>query len=293
MATATGNYVHDNSSLANFQNWTTPIYDAFVTTCGWVQTADSGQAANPIAAVPSSAYAYWIFKANDAAASTLPIYVKVEMGYNSTTVRIRMTAGTGSDGSGNITGGVSSAPWTITSLETNDGATTYTCYFSGDAGAFRMFMWQSAAINNGVLFGLVRSTDSAGAKTTDFYSAMHANANNNNMPTYQAISLAGNGPICGPGARSWPAGASVLTSANYSGTTAAQPVFPLVPPGAQLGNVMLDFVGLKSPDTADGASVTVSSMYGGTHTYIAAKTTMFSSYVLCTGDTSCPAMRYE
>ena len=89
MATATSSVVCDNSSLANFQAWVAAIWSAFGT-FGWAQTADTGQSANPPAAVPSSAYVYQIFKAADAAATATPILRKGRM-------RFQLDAGSSSD----------------------------------------------------------------------------------------------------------------------------------------------------------------------------------------------------
>src|SRR6266478_9217496 len=126
MATSTGNSVNDNSSLANFKSWAQAISNA-ISGFGWVQTGDTGQVNwGSIASVPSSTYVYEIWKANDAAAATLPIYLKIEYGFSATVPRIRMTVGTSSNGSGTITGGVvSSAPWQISILDTNQGGATF------------------------------------------------------------------------------------------------------------------------------------------------------------------------
>jgi hypothetical protein len=273
--TATGNYVLDNSTLANFQSWSSAIYNAFIA-FGWLHTSDTGQAANPVAAVPSSTYAYWIFKANDAAAATMPIYVKVEVGYSSTSPRIRMTVGTSSNGAGTITGQIiSSAPWQITQnnnlsvsiLEQNNGSTAYSCFFSGSAGEFRMYMWQTTLTTSGVLFVIERSKDSSGLDTNEYVTILGSgNVNNISYGFFhaqQTITAAGlgnydSGILC-----------VALTSTSSTGaafgTVAAFPVYPVL---GKVGNPMLGLMAVCQADISDGAVVTVNNMYGGTHTCI-------------------------
>ena len=274
MATATGNYVMDNSTLAHFQSWSSAIYNAFIA-FGWLQTADAGQAANPVAAVPSSAYAYWIFKANDAAAATMPIYVKVEVGYSSTIPSIKMTVGTSSDGSGSITGQkCTSTPWQITQsgssvMETNQGGTLYPCFFSGDAGEFRMYMWQSTTQICGTLFAIERSKDTSGVNTDEYFTALcSANA----VSGYAAVRYQQTVLVGGIGnLETGILGLAITNNSNTGaalGTTAAFPVFPVL---GKVGNPMLGIMAVCSGDTADAATVTVLNMYAGTHTAIVVK----------------------
>lgn len=271
MATANGNYVSDNSTLANFQSWAGAIHSA-ITAFGWVQTSDTGQTVPSAAAsVPSNAYNYVIYKANDSLAASMPIYLKFEYGYSSTSPRIRMTVGTSSNGSGTITGNVvSSAPWEITTLESNQGSTTFPCFFSGDAGNFRMYMWQSPVINTGVFFSIARSVNSSGAGTSDYFTVLSASAYYGVGPNtglwQQTISSSyvyfrengfiGIGITAGSG------------TGAASGTVAAYPIFPHI---GKIGNPLLDVMGACGSDVADGATVTVASMYGSTHSYIALK----------------------
>lgn len=280
MATATGNYPCDNSTLANFQAWSGALYNAFIA-FGWLQTSDTGQAANPPSAVPSSAYVYWIFKSNDSQSSTLPIYVKVEIGYSSTSPRIRMTVGTASNGSGTITGQVTtSAPWEISQpgpvgnygnvLETNNGSTQFPCYFSGDAGEFRMYLWQSVSVITGVLFVIERSKDSSGAKTADYFTvagcANRSTLVSGNFQQQQTI-LSGSSGNLESGIIN-PALTSGSGSGAALGTVAALPVFPVY---GKVGNPMLGLMAVAAGDVADGAIVTVTNFYGGTHTAVGVK----------------------
>lgn len=272
MAIATGNYPLDNSTLANFQAWSSAIYNAFIA-FGWLQTGDSGQAPNPIAAVPSSAYAYWIFKANDAQASALPIYVKVEIGYSVTSPRIRMTVGTNSSGTGTITGQVcSGAPWEITyvqnftALEANQGSTAYPCFFSGDAGEFRMYMWQSITIYSGLLFVIERSKNANGAKTPEYYTVLFSTSTSNSLyyagkQQSMGISSVGNAEL---GIITVPLTIGSGTGAAF-GTVAALPVFPIL---GKVGNPMLGLLAACAGDINDGVVVTINDLYGASHQFV-------------------------
>jgi hypothetical protein len=273
MATSTGNFVFDNSSLANFKSWAQAISNAFAA-FGWTQTADTGQVVwGSIGAVPASTYVYEVWKANDAQAATLPIFVKVEYGFSATSPRVRVTPGTGSNGTGTITGAVSAAPWELETNTAAQGATTFPCFFSGDAGEFRMFMWSSTTVNVGLLFCIERAKDSSGNKTTSYFTVLNANANASNAAatsTFQnqqsvlSTSLIGNrdtGIIA-------PALTNNSGSGSFNGTVAALPVLPII---GKVGNPMLGVMAVAAADVSDGATVTVTSMYGGTHTYVAAR----------------------
>lgn len=284
MSTYTAAVVCDNSSLANFQSWTSLLYTAFVTQLGWVQTSDTGQAANPIAAVPSSTYVYWIFKANDSQASTTPIFVKVELGWSSTSPSIRITVGSGSSGAGVITGSVM-GPYIITAGSSggvgtdnalaNQGGGTYNCYFSGDAGSFRMLMWQNNAAVETIL-GIERSRDTSGNKTTDYVTMLSFCAETaSNQATgfvqqtmmdgsvtsreYNAVSFVSSSGY---------ASGAVQTEA-FAGSVAVNQIFPLV---GFSGNPMLGFCQAAASDVAEsnGTVVTV-SIYGANHSYLATK----------------------
>lgn len=275
MATSTGNFVCDNSSLANFKSWAQAISNA-LSGFGWVQTGDTGQVNwGTIGAVPSSTYVYEIWKANDASAATLPIYLKIEYGFSSTIPRIRITTGTSSNGSGTITGAVgTSTPWQISQEDTNHGASTFPCFFSGDAGQFRAYMWQNVAGLTGVCFGIERSRDSSGNVTTDYFSTLHACSDNVTARQQATLStsLVSNleTGIIGLG------GTSGSNTGAFNGTVAALPVIPIL---GKAGNPMLGFQTCWANDVSDGATVTVASLYGGTHTFVAFSKTNLSSCI--------------
>lgn len=266
-ATSTGVFVSDNSSLANFQSWAGAIHSAFIA-FGWVQTSDTGQTVPSAAvAVPSSTYLYVIYKANDSLASTQPIYVKFAYGFSSTSPRIQFTVGLGSNGSGTITSPMNGQPWEITEDETNHGSTTYNCWFSGDAGDFRMYLWQSTTTNLATFFDISRSVNSSGVATADYFTSLSASAGftggTNGRPLQTEESNSYNYTAQEGW---WGVGCPSAGTGFDNGTVAALPIFPLI---GKVGNPLLDVMGACASDVSDGATVTVASLYGGTHTYIA------------------------
>lgn len=265
MATLTGNYPCDNSTLANFKSWAQAISTAF-STFGWVQTADTGQVNWSTISSVSAVYEIW--KANDSFASTLPIYIKIQYGNGTGYPQLQVTVGTGSNGTGTITGNIiTGAPWVINSLNQNQGSTLYPCWFSGSAGEFRMWMWGTTAGNPAIgnLLVIERSKDGSGNNTADYFTVLTANQYYyGNGPNQQSISNSGvsnrdYGFIC-----------PTLTNGSNTGyafgSVAALPVFPMV---GYVGNPMLGIMAISFQDAAPNSIVTVTSMYGSTHTYLA------------------------
>lgn len=295
MATSTGNFVCDNSSLANFKSWAQAISNAF-SAFGWTQTTDTGQVNwGTIASVPSSTFVYEVWKAADALASTMPIFVKVQYGFSSTSPRFQITVGTGSDGAGNITSQViSSAPWAASGNLTNQGASTFPCYFSGSAGEFRALMWSvsTSTPNITAFFTIERSKDGSGNNTASYVTVTAAGSGASSISNQQTVTASA--------AANRETGIVALAGTNGSntgaalGTVAALPVFPLL---GLVGNPMLGLMVAFASDVAANSTCTVASMYGSTHTYIAFNPGGLLSNALgarnINGATMAGLMRYE
>jgi hypothetical protein len=219
-----------------------------------------------IAAVPAATYVYEIWKANDSQASTLPIYVKIGYGSSTSFPGLQFTVGTGSNGTGTITN-ILSGFSAFGGTTSNQGATTYPCYFSGDAGEFRMSLWVTLANSNcQVFFAVERSKDGSGNKTSAYFTAIAFGAS---MGIRQQSC---DSPTTFPPYDNWTT--AVTTSSGnratgfYNGTVAAFPFFPLL---GTLGNPMLGIMACVAGDVTDNTTVTVASMYGSTHTYLVSK----------------------
>ena len=291
MATSTGNFVCDNSSLANFKNWAQAISNAFAA-MGWTQTTDTGQVNwGSIASVPSSTYVYEVWKAADGLAATLPIFIKMEYGFSGTQVGVRVTVGTSSNGSGTITGAVANgfSAQLITNnanFNSNQGATTFPCYFSGTAGEFRMLMWLNGAATP-FLFCIERSKDATGANTADYFTIVWCSSAMRQQTITSALTVT----TFETQVMGFTGSANNGTGA-FGGTVAAFPLFPLI---GKLGNPMIGVMAVIASDVADATSVTVASMYGSTHTYISAKTGgVFQRFAqVFNGVSNAVLMRYE
>lgn len=170
MATATYTAYCDNSTLANFIAWAQPVCDAF-STFGWVQSGDSGQVDwGTIVAVPGSdAYVYQIWSPGD---SLTACYVKVEFGNKGASApAIRVSIGTGTNGSGTLTGSFFGPIPCANAAYTAPGVAggLFNCYLSGDEARFAVMMWRDAPANTcSQFFAVERSRDSVGAYTATY-----------------------------------------------------------------------------------------------------------------------------
>jgi hypothetical protein len=126
-------------------------------------------------------------------------------------------------------------------------------------------MWSSSTVNVGAIFGIERSKDSSGNKSTDYFTALSVGTNSNggNQQTILSASLIGNHENSVINAA--PTGGSATGA--FNGTVAAFPLFPVL---GKIGNPMLGFMCAAANDVAEASTVTVASMYGSTHTYVAA-----------------------
>lgn len=111
MATRVSTTLHpDCSTDLNFRAWTQFIEDTLVATGGWSVTSDTGQTVPSTMAHPTGnnqAVGYRIYTMSDSLQSTAPVFMKVEYGQSPFAGSIPgtwITIGTGSNGSGTITG---------------------------------------------------------------------------------------------------------------------------------------------------------------------------------------------
>lgn len=179
----------DNSTDVNFRAWGSAI-SAALTAAGFPLTADTGQinwttVTHPTTASASTGYEIRTF--SDAAQATAPIYFKVTYGSSTlaTTPQIYVTAGTGSDGAGNITGTyfpLVTAANQVTSIRqlhfsaTSPFTGSTTVYLTSDASGFVLLAWPYANANNstGAFLCLERTRAFDGTATTDGFHLLNA-----------------------------------------------------------------------------------------------------------------------
>ena len=158
---------------ALFREWGAE-FSAALAAIGLVQTADTGQinwtTVTRAAANSNAGYEIWRF--NDALQGTAPIYIRFDYGSNSVQAapRIQVTVGTGSNGTGTITG---TALTTARSMLGANGNTynsdvtipSYFCFKDGHLGIAWKTSTSAAGTTTGVsaLFMISRTVDSAGA----------------------------------------------------------------------------------------------------------------------------------
>lgn len=283
MTTASTTTVLDQTSDAAFRTWVAEIITMFFTTLGLTQTSDTGQINTSTvtrAAVINTAAGYVIGRFNDAAQSTSPVFFKLEFGSGSTqptAPAMWITVGTGSSGTGTITG-VTTSRTAMGSfgpqLSTTTAYVTRGCY-NATAG-FLGFIWKIAGIATASSqavsgFFLFRSADNTGAVTTDSVHLLASSGSASSSAsggTMQVISYltstAYNSASPFTGGSVWGFVPFALSNTLFSGNTQLFPIFsytPVVGITPWCGICLMSEFGLNSTDTFAVVGAT-------THTYI-------------------------
>lgn len=165
----------DNTVQANFRAWAQFVEDTLVTTGGWVVTSDTGQTLPSALTVPGAANAkrgYRIYRMADALQATSPFYMRVDYGSGGATGNpgLWLTIGTGSDGSGNITGILwNGGAVTAANVSTQSTSTTQVnnSYGSASTNRVTLGMFIQAATTLPLVLSIERSKDASGADTGD------------------------------------------------------------------------------------------------------------------------------
>lgn len=191
-------------------------------------------------------------------------YLKVEVGLDgSSRPSIRLSIGTGTNGSGTLTGytlGTFLIPQTGIA---NQGATTFECNFSGDTGRAGVMLWRNGTGNCPSAFFVERTLATDGTPCTDGVNFAYV--------TYSAyvrsqtlMFIAGPGNLHSnvAGLGSMIAGA---TTDTFNNKVPATPVFPIA--GVPL-NPMTVCGFCPKDDLAEGALVSPITLYGATRTYL-------------------------
>jgi hypothetical protein len=140
------------------------FFEQALTAAGWVQTSDTGQTAAASLAGTSAtntAVGYQIWRMNDALQATNPVFMKIEFGTGAVTsgVGIWITIGTGSNGSGTLTGHVSSRNLYYANATS---ASLFPCFASGSTSRISFLMCLTYLTPNVTFaFGVERSKDAS------------------------------------------------------------------------------------------------------------------------------------
>jgi hypothetical protein len=165
--------VPDNSGT-NIRLWAQFIEDLLVTTGGWVVTSDTGQTLPNALATPGAAntkVGYRIYRMNDALQATSPVFIRIDFGAGAGGAGVPamgLIIGTGSNGSGTITGivlnfgGVGSS--SFLACQTN-AVTAFNSYGSADPGRVCLGMFISTNTGMPWVMGIERTKNATGADT--------------------------------------------------------------------------------------------------------------------------------
>lgn len=179
MTTQTWVSVVAHSSDADFRAWGSEL-SAKLAAAGLVKHTDTGQINWTTVTRPgiSTAAGFEIWRFNDSLQGTAPIFIKLEYGTANaaTTPSMWATVGTGTNGSGTITGTATARQQIV--VPTAVGASSYPsylCALEGHCGLAWKIGAQTGSAGAG-LFSVTRTHDAAGAATADGYMFYYANS---------------------------------------------------------------------------------------------------------------------
>jgi hypothetical protein len=184
MTTNTYSTVIAHTTDAEFRAWGSALA-ASMQACGLVQTADTGQINWTTVTRPAInvAAGYEIYRFNDALQATAPIFMKIEYGTSSTATfpNIWLTVGTGSNGSGTLTGQSSTRNTVARALASSSTVTafpTYVCVKNGSLAVILKAGSSSSLPDALAVFAVCRTTDDTGAETGDGYTVFRRQSGN-------------------------------------------------------------------------------------------------------------------
>jgi len=153
-----------NSSNALFRSWGSDI-SSKLSLMGQVQTGDSGQINWTTVSAPTGANnypGYEVWRFNDSLQATKPVYYRLDYGAGgaTNTPSVRLSVGTGSNGSGTVTGQLATV---LTSQLATNSTTYFPCYYSGDTNRVGVAQFNSGSLQVNHAFYIERSKDTIGA----------------------------------------------------------------------------------------------------------------------------------
>lgn len=166
MALATFNCAMTNATDAQFREWGKAISDS-LQAVGIVKTADSGQIDWATVAAPTATHTqmgYEIYRFNDTLQSTAPVFIKLAYGSGGSTnyPSLWISVGTGSNGSGVITGEILSEQQN----HSYGSGTATTHYVSGSKNRFVVAI-QGTTSNYQIVLTVERTHNSSGSDTSN------------------------------------------------------------------------------------------------------------------------------
>lgn len=243
MATYSFSTLIDHTSDAGFRAWVGEFSGALIS-IGLTQTSDTGQITTSTATRPGTATSggYQIYRFNDAAQSSLPIFLKVEYGTGNlaNAPAVWVTAATSSTGAGSLTGTtlLSRVATGVSNAVVISTTTAYPSYFSYNTSTgFVGWGFKSGSVSgsNGShsCLALGRSCDSTGAVTTTGVTTMYGHTSSSAANFQTAVNSAGTTLISGvagkyalsPGSRTTSAsGSDIQAFLNWTAYPLVEPI---------------------------------------------------------------------
>lgn len=259
IATIISNAPYNNSDTL-FRAWGSAM-SAQLAAAGWIQTSDTGQinwvtVTNPGSSVVAG---YEIWRMNDALQSSAPIFMKIEYATSAVanTPAIWVTLGSGSNGTGTLSGVLSLRTTVTPSANTT---TAVNWYFSGDTDRF-CFACVGAGSTTSFLFSVERTVNVSGVRSTEGALMVARTANGWAQCAWNAVT--------GPYTATWEILPGVLAPAVapagvFGSQVAVYPLFHnkgvFLPPG-------LNIMGFIDATMSQLSAVTF-NVYGNPHQYI-------------------------
>ena len=288
MAAVTMDLILSNAGDANFRAWGKAISDRFAA-FGWAKTADTGQIDWATVLAPTSTNqirGYEVWRMNDALQAQAPVFLKIEYGSSAAIMSgpsLWFTLGTGSNGTGGLTGQVGTR---VVQYLYNEASTTtaYRCIFSGDAGRFNMCLGLTRDSSDHFLWiNIERSKDAAGADTGE---GVHRCGRAYNGQHSQFLPVSGPIPpnegdigCVGPGAGAGSTGADVM-------------LYPVFPFNVKMLNPVRGAVGYVKSDITQDFQVQA-SIYGLNQTFYVVGHSVYGPMLRGTTTNNGLALRYE
>lgn len=155
------------ASDTDFRNWASALHAQFAA-MGFVQTSDSGQINLATVTLPGAGAVggYEVWRFNDSLQSSFPVFFKIEYGIplGANFPGIWITTGTGSNGSGTLTGQVGARKFTVANSYASGNA-SYMC--SDGSGFALVFNFLTTNISAAGMVIVERTRDGSGNATAD------------------------------------------------------------------------------------------------------------------------------
>jgi hypothetical protein len=223
MATALINTVLDHTSDAGFRAWVAEFITLLGTGGALVQTADTGQintaTVNRPVGIGNAGYA--VFRFDDSLQSTAPYFFRFDFGTGTSTniPRIQLTIGTGSNGSGTITGSIFSVATIGANMAPTSVAVAYPSYACGHAGTIGIAFKQGSSGNAHLYVGFHRVRSTSGTQTGEglIFVVNNEGSSLNSVASMRVFRIAGSVTYGGSSANSFCLIPLLVTSSAPSG----------------------------------------------------------------------------